>query len=1355
MHKKIMGGFVMAAKVSAFEASLDHVECIQQVGSLLLECGLKDPEPPDLVMKDNLIIAESHSSMEMEQYAGTTQNSSMVGIAETSGGEGDAVIQEASDESFEKQFKSTFRRFRKKYGVGVAAILEPRVSGDKALKIIRSLEYPNYIISEANGFAGGVWIVWDPNEVSVTLEWKQDQFIHCWVEFPGKEGFFWTAVYASPKEEKRSMLWEDLKLIGRTTNSPWMLSGDFNEISSVAEKKGGKPVDVNRCIMFNNVLNACVVIDLGEGGNIFTWKGPKFPHLDRVLKRLDRAVANDAWRTCFEEATVLNLPRIFSDHCPVLVRLDKENQCWRDRPFRFMVVWQNDSRFNSFIKTNWDPSSKLLDSLTSFTPAVRSWNMNVFGFTHYRKNRLADILEQKEQIWYLKSRGDWIKGGDRNTRYYHTCTLIRRKKNKIIKLQNHGGGWISGEEELIDLARNFFINLFTDDLVEPGWSQTSCFWPAIREDHKSLLSLDISLEEVKKAFFQMAPLKTPGPDGYPALFYHKNWELIKEQVFNSMKFYLSKPEQIKEINQTLFTLIPKVDRPCFMKQFRPIALCNTVYKGLSKILVNKIKSFIGELVSPNQVIFIPKRNIQDNIIIVQELIHSMHRTQGKKSYFSIKIDLEKAYDKLRWSFVKTVLEELKLPGELIAAIMGCVTSPYIEVLWNGSRTQGFYPQRGLRQGDPVSPYLFVLCMEKLTHLIMDEVDRKAWHPIRAGRAGPQISHLMFADDIILFAEASLSQMECITGCLEKFSRMSGQCVSMEKSCIYFSKNTTQEIVSTLADASGFKVVKGIGCYLGTLMRHGRTSRQHYSNVIGRVQNRLQGWKTKCLSLAGRITLTKSVISAMPMYHMQNNSLPIHVCQEIEKLQRNFIWGDSYAKRKAHYVAWEQLYEPKECGGLGIINLRVQNEAFMQKRAWMLINKLNSLWSRDLLGKYGRKHDPRRGLAVKNGDSSLWKSICAAHVKLDQHLTWEMGNGNSVFFWTDCWHGWKENLYELAFNKPCTAEKELKVIDIVDQVTGAWQWDYLKNYLEDSTLRRLQNLQTPCPNGPEDRICWLRSSLSCSLVRNAYQQLLDVNLKKDKVWTLIWKWKGPIRIATFMWLACLNKLPVRSSTSLWNGGEILCPSCLSSHETLMHVLRDCLKARKVWERWFGGKIPDAFMLTNDFDWFRLNICNSFSTKCWHLWKEAFFVTCWMLWQWRNLTVHEELFDWPSDPMSKILLYLRGMKSSCCEDPFFQKTDLPFPLFGSGYQEQKEVLKIFVDGTVNLETNAGACGGLICTWKGDWISGFSFKIGCCSIFEAELWGIWQGLKLASELKIKKVWLGSDSKEVLSYVANLNCE
>ncbi|XP_061343807.1 uncharacterized protein LOC133289818 [Gastrolobium bilobum] len=329
-----------------------------------------------------------------------------------------------------KQFKSTFSRFRRKFGVGVAAILEPRVSGDKALNIIRSLGFNNFIIADAHGYSGGIWVVWDPVDVNITLINKQDQFIHVWVEFPRKDGFFWTTVYASPQEENKRLLWEDLKHIGRTMNEPWLLSGDLNEICSISEKKGGCPADINKCRMFSDVLDACGVLDLGGSGSRFTWKGPKYSHLDRVFKRLDRAMANDLWRNCFEEADVLNLSRIFSDHYPVLVRLEKGDSCWRERPFRFMAIWQNDPRFSVFFKSNWDTSSELLSSLKSFTLAVKDWNKSVFGFILFRKNRvlarldgiqkhmclhnswhledletkllreLSEILDLEEQIWY-------------------------------------------------------------------------------------------------------------------------------------------------------------------------------------------------------------------------------------------------------------------------------------------------------------------------------------------------------------------------------------------------------------------------------------------------------------------------------------------------------------------------------------------------------------------------------------------------------------------------------------------------------------------------------------------------------------------------------------------------------------------------------------------------------------------------------------------------------------------------------------------------------------------------------------------------------------------------------------------
>ncbi|XP_061365839.1 uncharacterized protein LOC133309117 [Gastrolobium bilobum] len=367
----------MAAESSSEEILLDKSRTIHPASNLLNGKCLKDPDPP------YLDIGKFKRGLKLNL------------------------------------FKSTFNRFRKKYGVDVAAILEPRVSVNKALSIIRSLGFTSYIIADAHGYAGGVWVAWDPNDVNISLIRKQDQFIHCWVEFPGKEGFCSTVVYASPQEEKRRVLWEDLKHVGRSMNDPWMLSGDFNEISSVSEKRGGGPVDVNRCNRFNNVLDACGVMDLGGGGNRFTWKGPKFLHLDMVCKRLDKAVANDLWRACFDEADVLILPRIFSDHCPVLVRLEKEETSWRERPFRFIATWQNDPRKNMVIAR--------LEGIQRQLSLNNNYQLEKLE-AKFRKE-LSDILDQEEHIWYQKSRGEWIKGGDRNTGFYHTSTLIRRKRN--------------------------------------------------------------------------------------------------------------------------------------------------------------------------------------------------------------------------------------------------------------------------------------------------------------------------------------------------------------------------------------------------------------------------------------------------------------------------------------------------------------------------------------------------------------------------------------------------------------------------------------------------------------------------------------------------------------------------------------------------------------------------------------------------------------------------------------------------------------------------------------------------------------------------------------------------------------
>lgn len=257
---------------------------------------------------------------------------------------------------------------------------------------------------------------------------------------------------------------------------------------------------------------------------------------------------------------------------------------------------------------------------------------------------------------------------------------------------------------------------------------------------------------------------------------------------------------------------------------------------------------------------------------------------------AIKLDLEKAYDRLSWEFIRSTLKETGINMSWINLIMHCVQSPCMSILWNGDRLQEFIRERGIRQGDAMSPALFVLCIEKLSQMIIRKVEAGSWKGIRLVDAGPTLSHLCFADDIVLFTEATLDQIAIIRDCLDRFCAASGQRISFSKSQILFSRNTHPEVADEIATALGVEKTADLGKYLGVPSIHGRVTCSTYDGLLDRLNARLDGWKTNLLSMAGRVTLAKAVLNAIPFYRMQTTVLPKGVCQEIEKKIRRFIWG---------------------------------------------------------------------------------------------------------------------------------------------------------------------------------------------------------------------------------------------------------------------------------------------------------------------------------------------------------------------------------------------------------------------------------------------------------------------------------
>ena len=522
--------------------------------------------------------------------------------------------------------------------------------------------------------------------------------------------------------------------------------------------------------------------------------------------------------------------------------------------------------FSKVVSDAWLDDMVLKANIEKFTKDVQIWNKDVFGNIFHRKNIVEaklrdiqisivlnpneqllefenklrresfDVLQQEEEFRSIKSRYNWLIQGDRNTKLFHTSTLIRRKRNRIVSFQDSQEVWFYNEDEIATLIRNRFQELFTFSAVSvlkgsweiPSWSSHMSLEERIQ------VSREISIQEVKECLWSLKPFKAPGPDGLHTGFFQAYWNIVGSSVFEEVKEILRCGSMPDHLNETLITLISKCPGAATLGSFRPISLCNTIYKVVTKMIVMRLRPLLPNLISPLQTAFVPGRMGVDNMITAQELIHTMSLKKRRAGFMAIKIDLEKAYDKLEWHFIHDMLKLYKFPSHLIKLIMSCVSTSSITMLLNGGRLEPFLPSRAIRQGDPLSPYLFILCMEMLGFLILEKCSANLWDPMKASSNGPVFSHLFFADDLFLFAKADLKNCCNIRETLDTFCELSGQKVSFAKSKVYFSPNISPDCRNKMCEVLGFRSTPNLGKYLGLPLKHQGASSQDFNFVIERV-----------------------------------------------------------------------------------------------------------------------------------------------------------------------------------------------------------------------------------------------------------------------------------------------------------------------------------------------------------------------------------------------------------------------------------------------------------------------------------------------------------------------------------------
>jgi hypothetical protein len=343
-----------------------------------------------------------------------------------------------------------------------------------------------------------------------------------------------------------------------------------------------------------------------------------------------------------------------------------------------------------------------------------------------KRKSLNFLLTQEETYWRQRSRISWMKEGDRNTRYFHAFATQRKQKNRISCLLNRHGNWVTQEDELGNLAKDFFKNLFNTSNPASTDQVVDLIDRFITEDMNQWLLREFDASEVRDALFQIPPTKALGPDGMSAIFFQTYWHIVGNDFTLAFLDFLNSGCMLRSVNFTQIALIPKTKLPESMGQFRPIALCNVIYKTISKVLANRLKVILPSIISDSQSTFVPGRLITDNIMVAFETLHYMKtKRQGKTTHMAAKLDMSKAYDHIEWCYLETLMLKMGFHFNWVQIIMQCVSTVSYYVLLHGKPTDLITPERGIRQGDPLSPYLFLLCAEGLSTLLRkSEVDHK-------------------------------------------------------------------------------------------------------------------------------------------------------------------------------------------------------------------------------------------------------------------------------------------------------------------------------------------------------------------------------------------------------------------------------------------------------------------------------------------------------------------------------------------------------------------------------------------------------------------------------------------------------
>uniref|UniRef100_J3NC32 Reverse transcriptase domain-containing protein n=1 Tax=Oryza brachyantha TaxID=4533 RepID=J3NC32_ORYBR len=973
----------------------------------------------------------------------------------------------------------------------------------------------------AAGTRGGILVAWQSEVFLGSLinvgQWSITILLQ---EKQGNRSWFATFVYGPQRDEDKLLFLQELQDVKGLCGGSWLIAGDFNMIISAEDKNNSR---VNRRMMraFRNSLNSLEVKELYLFGRRYTWSNEQqIP----TLVRLDRVFVSTDWEDSFTDANLQALSSSASDHCPLLLSSGQGSTA--SRHFHFENCWTKMEGFHDIVNETWlkqvnsdDPYIVLYVKMARLTKNLRIWGQRkissirlqlqiahevIFRLDLAQETRLLTPLERRlsaackgrclalaslERIrWRQRAKITALRNAGQN--FLRIKTLSRRRKLYIPRLE-HNNEIATAQGDMEELARSFFQQTLgsrptqgrTLNLTELGTKVAN-----LQE-----LKAAFTEEEVWSVIKALPNEKLPGPDGFTNYFYQSCWDCIKVDVMAALnKFYQGNTQNLRRLNTASITLLPKKEGVTSLTDYRPISLVHSFSKLVSKVMAVRLAKRMGELTSLSQTAFIRGRSIHENFIFVRGLALKLHK--GRRKAILLKLDITKAFDSVSWPFLADLLRHRGFGHKWRTWMAALLSTAETTVKINGSESLPFKPTRGLRQGDPLSPLMFVLVMDVLRDIFSKATDRGLLSAVDRGLQGPAIS--LYADDAVIFFAPTEENTMAVKGILSAFGEATGLTPNLAKSSIS-SIRCHDEEKEMVANYLQCKIQDFPITYLGLPLSLRRLTRADLQPTMDRFAKKVSGWKPKLLSTGDRLTLINSVLMALPVHLLSVLAMPQWAIKEINRKCRRFLWKGQETVNGGHcLVAWDAVCMPKQLGGLGIKDINCFGKALRLK--WAVLAKI-------------QKDRPWATLSKYQHDRQLDNLFYAA-------TNVQVGDGKDTEFWKSTWlpcgpirQAFKA-LFSHASKPSMTVHQGMHNRHWIRTIRGATSNRATVEYLQ--LWDHLEDIQLDA-NG-DDSIFWGRESHGNFTASSTYE-IFFLAKERFRWGALLWKTRAPTKIRFFIWL----------------------------------------------------------------------------------------------------------------------------------------------------------------------------------------------------------------------------------------------